>query len=82
MLKEVQYKDIFSPQTLATLKGKSAESLRQMMGNKNLMQALMRSAELLQQISKAEAPYRDLLEAEAIDIVKKAYPLIEYANIE
>jgi len=82
MLKEVQYKDIFSPQTLATLKGKSAESLRQMMGNKNIMQAMMRNLQLLPEISKIEAPYRDILEMEAVDIVKKAYPLINYADIE
>lgn len=78
----VNYKDIFSPQTLSTLKGKSAESLRQMMGDKNLRQAMMRSGELLQQIARAEAPYRDLLESEAVDIVKRAYPVIDYADIE
>lgn len=82
MLKEIQYKDIFSPQTLATLKGKSGESLRQMLGDKNLHQALMRTLQLLPEISKIEAPYRDILENEAIDIVKKAYPLINYADIE
>lgn len=82
LLKEVQYKDIFSPQTLATLKGKSAISLRQMMGNKNIMQAMMRTLQLLPEISKIEAPYRDILENEAVDIVKKAYPLIDYADIK
>lgn len=81
-LEEVQYKDIFSPQTLSTLKGKSGESLRQLMGNKNLLQAAMRSRELLLQLSKIEAPYIDILENEAIDIIKKAYPIIDYSDIE
>ena len=31
-LKEAKYEDIFSPETLQALKGKSGESLRQMMG--------------------------------------------------
>lgn len=82
MLQEIEYKDIFSPQTLATLKGKSADSLRQMVGNKTLMQSMMRSQELLSQIEEAEGPYADLLANEAVDIVKKAYPLIDYSDIE
>ncbi len=37
-LLEVEYEKIFSPKTMASLKGKSGESLRQMLGNKSLMQ--------------------------------------------
>ena len=36
-LLEVEYEKIFSPKTMAALKGKSGESLRQMLGNKDLM---------------------------------------------
>ncbi len=78
----MEYKDIFSPETLQTLKGKSGESLRQMMGNKTLIQGMMRSQELLDQIAEAESGYTDLLENEAIEIVKKAFPIIDYADIE
>jgi len=56
-LLEVEYEDIFKPETMAALKGKSGESLRAMLGNKNLMQTMMRSQELLNQIIAAESDY-------------------------
>lgn len=81
-LLEIDYEKIFSPKTMASLKGKSAESLRQMLGNKDLMQTMMRSMELLNQISEAEKPYVDLLEGLAVQMVEEAYPIINYANIK
>jgi hypothetical protein len=81
-LNESKWEDIFSPGTLNTLKGKSGESLRQMLGNKNLMQAMMESQQLLMAIAKAEEGYTDVLEQLAIEIVTKAYPIIDYANIK
>ena len=80
-LLEVEYEKIFSPKTMAALKGKSGESLRQMVGNKNLMQTLMRSQELLDQIIQAEDGYRDELEMVAAQMVTDAYPIVDYANI-
>ena len=53
-LLEVEYDKIFSPETMAALKGKSGESLRQMVGNRPLMQTMMRSKEVLDQIVAAE----------------------------
>ena len=50
-LLEVEYDKIFSPKTMASLKGKSGESLRSMLGNKDLMQTLMRSQALLDEIT-------------------------------
>ncbi len=76
------YKDIFKQKTLQNLDSKSKESLRQLLGNKNLMQVMMRSQELLNQISQAERDHREELEQLAIKIVKEAYPVIEYAGIE
>lgn len=81
-LLEVEYDKIFSPDTMAALKGKSGESLRQMIGNKPLMQTMMRSKEVLDQIIAAEEGYRDELEAIAIQMVTDAYPIIDYANIK
>jgi hypothetical protein len=49
-LVEVDYKDIFSPKTMDALKGKSGESLRQMLGNKSLMQTLTKTQGLLDDI--------------------------------
>jgi hypothetical protein len=81
-LLEVEYDKIFSPNTMAALKGKSGESLRQMVGNRPLMQTMMRSKEVLDQIIAAEEGYSDELEAIAIQMVTDAYPIIDYANIK
>ena len=81
-LLEVEYEKIFSPKTMAALKGKSGESLRAMLGNKDLMQALMRSQTVLNEIIAAEDGYRDELEMVAAQMVTDAYPIIDYANIK
>jgi len=80
-LVEVEYEKIFSPKTMAGLKGKSGESLRSMLGNKSLMQTLMKSKEVLDEIIDAEEGYRDELEMIAAQMVTDAYPIIDYANI-
>jgi hypothetical protein len=46
-LLEVEYEKIFSPETMALLKAKSGESLRQMLGDKNLLQVMRQSNELI-----------------------------------
>jgi hypothetical protein len=81
-LVEVDYEKIFSPSTMAALKGKSGESLKQMLGNKELMQTLTRSREVLNDIIDAEKGYHDLLEGIAIEMATQAYPIIDYANIK
>ena len=73
---------IFKPETMALLKGKSGESLRDTLGTKDLQQVVRRSAELVPEIIEAEDGYRDHLELLAADIVTKAYPIIDYANIK
>ena len=80
-LLEVEYEKIFSPKTMANLKGKSGESLRQMLGDKTLIQTMIASKELLENIVQAEEDYRDELEMVAIQMVTDAYPIIDYANI-
>lgn len=81
-LTEVEYEDIFSPETMASLKGKSGESLRQMLGNKNLRTAMLRTGELLDELIQAEEEYRDELEMVAVQMVTDAFPIIDYANIK
>jgi hypothetical protein len=81
-LVEVEYDKIFSAKTIASLKGKSGESLRAMLGNKSLMQTMGRSRALLDEISEAEEGYRDELEMVAAQMVTDAYPIIDYANIK
>jgi len=80
-LKEAKYEDIFSPETLQSLKGKSGESLQQMVGDKDLMQAMRRSQELLTQIAQAEQGHEENLISVAIDIVQQVYPIIGYNDI-
>ncbi len=81
-LLEVDYKDIFSPKTMAVLKGKSGEELRQMLGNKTLKQTMIKTQGLLDEIIQAEDGYRDELEMVAAQMVTDAYPIIDYANIK
>jgi hypothetical protein len=81
-LTEVEYEDIFSPETMASLKGKSGDSLRQMLGNKNLRSAMSRTGDLLNELMQAEDEYRDELEMVAAQMVTDAFPIIDYANIK
>jgi hypothetical protein len=81
-LLEVEYEKIFSPKTMATLKGKSGQSLKQMLGNKSLRQTMMQSKAILDEIIDAEEGYRDELEMVAAQMVTDAYPIIDYANIK
>ena len=79
---EAKYEDIFSPETLQALKGRSGESLQQLMGDKDLMQAMRRSKELLDQIAEAERGHEAELVKVAIDIVRQVYPIIDYNEIK
>ena len=81
-LTEVEYDKIFSPETMALLKYKSGESLRQMLGSKDLMAVLRQSQTVLNDIIAAEDGYRDELEMVAAQMVTDAYPIIDYANIK
>ena len=77
----MEYKDFFSPKTLEKLNTKSAENLKTMLGDKSLMQTIMSSSTLMNQISKAEAPYKTQLEKLAVDMVKELYPIIDEEGI-
>ena len=74
--------DAFGDVAQKKLKAKSAESLQQMLGGKSFQQASMDSMSILQDVMKAEEPYRDQLEELAKDIVIKMFPVIEQAGIE
>lgn len=81
-LLEVEYEKIFSPKTMTSLKGKSGESLRQMIGDEELIQTLTRSQKVLNKIIEAEDGYRDELEMIAAQMVTDAYQIIDYADIK
>jgi len=78
----MEYNKIFKPETLAKLNKKSAQNLKDLMGNKTLMDKMLRSQELLNEIFKAEKPYRDILEMLAVEMVEKIYPIIEEQGIK
>lgn len=77
-----QYNDIFSPETLAKLNAKSAESAQILLGNNSIMRIMMSSQALLNDIIKAEAPYKGRLENLAVSIVKDMYPILDQENID
>lgn len=81
-LKEAEYNKIFKPETIKNLDLKSKDSLKQLLGNKSLMQSMMRSQQLINQITEVESDYTDELEMLAVQIVKDMYPIIDYAGIE
>jgi hypothetical protein len=81
-LLEVEYKDIFSPETLATLKGKSAQSLKSFAGDKTLRQIMRDSSELISKIIIAESDYHIELAMIAEIMAREAYPILDYANIK
>lgn len=81
-MNEAQYNKIFSAKTLSFLDDKSKESLKKLLGNKSLIQTMTRSQQLIDEISNAEKDYRDELEMVAVQIVKEAYPIIDYAGIQ
>lgn len=77
----MDYKKIFSPETIKKLDKKSNDNLKQMLGDKSLVQTLQSSQKLLAEIAKAEAPYKDKLEKLAVNMVKELYPIIEEEGI-
>jgi hypothetical protein len=81
-LQEAQYEKFFPPEVVKLLKSKSEESRKKLLGNQNLMNVMMRTQTLLNQISEIEADYIPQLEELAVDLVKEAYPIIEDQNIK
>lgn len=81
-LLEVEYEDIFRPETMAALKGKSGESLRAMLGNKQLMKAILDSRQFLDNVVQIESDYKIELEMIAEIMAREAYPILDYANVK
>ena len=79
-LYEVDYEEIFSPETMSLLKKQSKDELTKL--GKNLMQMVRTSQLLLPEIVIAERPHIDLLEEIAKEMVTQAYPVIKYTKIK
>jgi hypothetical protein len=78
-LTEADYNKMFDPEVMAALKGKSAESLKKLIGNKDLGRAMR---ELLPYINRAEEGHRPKLEKAAVELVKELYPIIDEYDIQ
>ncbi len=74
--------DAFGDVTKKTLKSKSAQSLKDMLGGKSFMQAAQDSMQMLPQLMAIEKPYRDQLDVLAKEIVYRMFPIIEQAGIQ
>jgi hypothetical protein len=74
-LYEAEYKDFFSKQTLANLKGKSAQSLQQMVKG-DIMSAMRRSSKSLKELMEIEKPFRRELEMLAEVMVRDVYGMV------
>jgi len=72
----MDYASIFKPDTLAKLNRQSADNLRTIKQEFNLMDqgAYLR---LLQDVMTIEAPYKAQLEQLAVNMVEDLYPVIE-----
>lgn len=81
MLNEEKYENIFSPQTLSKLDKQSQENLKDMLGDKTLMQTMISSQKLIDEIIAIEAPYKEQLEQLAIEMVEQIYPIVIDENI-
>ena len=79
-LNEVDYEEIFSPETMSLLKKQSKDEL--VKTGKNLAQMIRTSSTLIPEIIAAERPHIDLLEEIAKEIVTQAYPIIKYSKIK
>lgn len=80
LLKEADYEEIFTPETMALLKGKSRQELQKL--NKNITQITATIAQRTPEIEQIEREHRELLEEIAKEIVTQAYPIIKYAGIK
>jgi hypothetical protein len=78
----MEYNQIFQPQTLEKLNQRSQDNLKKIMGNKSLIQTMISSGKLLQEIITIEAPYKEQLEQLAIQMVEDMYPIILEDNIK
>ena len=79
-LSEVDYEEIFSPETMSLLKKQSKDELVKL--GKNLRQMMSTASTLLPELIEAEQPHIDLLEEIAKEIVTQAYPIIKYSKIK
>jgi hypothetical protein len=75
------YEDSLSPDTMKTLKQKSASSAKDMLDGKSFMEASMKSMGYLQKVMNIEKPYRKELEDLALKVIYEEFPIVKQAGI-
>ena len=80
-LLQEEYEDSLSPDTMKTLKQKSASSAKDMLDGKSFMEASMKSMEYLQKVMNIEKPYRKELEDLALKVIYEEFPIVKQAGI-
>lgn len=78
----MEYKNILSNKTLSNLDKKSKEHLKQMLGDRSIIQTISSSNSLLSEIAEAEKPYIKELEKLALDIIYELYPILKSLGIK
>lgn len=78
----MEYKNILSNKTLSNLDKKSKEHLKQMLGDRSIIQTISSSNLLLSEIAEAEKPYIEELEKLAINIIHELYPILKSLGIK
>lgn len=78
----MEYKNILSNKTLSNLDKKSKEHLKQMLGDRSIVQTISSSNLLLSEIAEAEKPYIKELEKLALDIIYELYPILKSLGIK
>jgi hypothetical protein len=82
ILGEAEYDQFFNRKTLDKLNQQTKQSRNQFLGDRSLMSLALPNMQNLQQIAQLEQGNTDELEMLAIEIVKSAYPIIDYAGIK
>jgi hypothetical protein len=82
LLQEAQYDKFFPSEVVDILKSKSAESRKKLLGSEQLIQVMLKTGNLLGEISEIESNYIPELESLAVQLVEEAYPIIQDQNIK
>jgi hypothetical protein len=77
----MEYKDFLQKKTLDNLSKQSANSLKQILDNKTIMQAVIESQEVIQYISSIEKPHLNELTQLIKNIIVDIFPVVKRENI-
>jgi hypothetical protein len=77
----MRYKDFLQKKTFDNLSKLSSDSLKQMLNNKSIFQAVQETQEILFYLAEVEKPYISKLEKLVVDIIEDIFPIVKRENI-